>query len=73
MTGRRHPEPPALEPHWFQILLALADQDLCSIMIRLREDVRYSVRFFFEAPVSRRQSSSRWAWRSAPRRACSPW
>ena len=28
MTGHRHPEPPALEPHWFQILLALADQDL---------------------------------------------
>jgi DNA-binding PadR family transcriptional regulator len=28
MTGRRHPKPPALEPHWFQILLALADQDL---------------------------------------------
>ena len=28
MTRPRHPEPPALEPHWFQILLALADQDL---------------------------------------------
>ena len=28
MTGHRHSEPPALEPHWFQILLALADQDL---------------------------------------------
>lgn len=25
---RRHPEPPPLPPHWFQILLALADRDL---------------------------------------------
>ena len=27
MTTPRRPEPPALEPHWFQILLALADQE----------------------------------------------
>ena len=24
----RSPDPPALEPHWFQILLALADREL---------------------------------------------
>jgi DNA-binding PadR family transcriptional regulator len=28
MVSPRRSEPPALEPHWFQILLALADQDL---------------------------------------------
>jgi DNA-binding PadR family transcriptional regulator len=28
MTPARSPDPPALEPHWFQILLALADHDL---------------------------------------------
>jgi len=28
MVFRRRPGPPALEPPWFQILLALADQDL---------------------------------------------
>jgi DNA-binding PadR family transcriptional regulator len=25
---RAHPDPPPLPPHWFQILLALADRDL---------------------------------------------
>jgi DNA-binding PadR family transcriptional regulator len=28
MTPARPADPPALEPHWFQILLALADRDL---------------------------------------------
>ena len=28
MTARKSPAPAALEPHWFQILLALADRDL---------------------------------------------
>ena len=28
MSRKRLSEPAALEPHWFQILLALADQDL---------------------------------------------
>lgn len=28
MSGRKSPAPAPLEPHWFQILLAVADRDL---------------------------------------------
>ena len=31
--GRRSPDPPSLPPHWFQILLALADRDLHGLAI----------------------------------------
>lgn len=30
---RRPPDPPPLEPHWFQILLALADRDLHGLAV----------------------------------------
>ena len=31
--SRAQPEPPSLPPHWFQILLALADRDLHGLAI----------------------------------------
>jgi len=33
MSRAKPPVPPALEPHWFQILLALADRDLHGLAV----------------------------------------